>query len=128
MLENPGGWFTRLAGSTGHPSLKSMAYATSSFHGTDVENTNRSEWAHSHEPSEKSTKDFNELKAAARQNAMEMISAAYRYIFLSEISEQEFSERIGSRSYLSGLPTDDPRNTAVPFLLPPRTDERKRQK
>ena len=128
VLENPTGWFTRLTRITGHPVLKSLAYATSPFHGTDVENSSHTEWAHSHEPADKSAADFNEMKAAARRNALEMISAAYRYIFLSEISEEELSRRIGSRSYLSGLPTEDPRNTAVPFLLPPRTDERKRNR
>ena len=128
VLENPKGWFTRLTRITGHPVLKSLAYATSPFHGTDVENSSHTEWAHSHEPTEKSAADFHEMKAAARRNALEMISAAYRYIFLSEITEEELSRRIGSRSYLSGLPTEDPRNTAVPFLLPPRTDERKRNR
>ena len=123
-LENPAGLFTHLARITGHPSLKSMAYATSPFESTDVENTARAEWTHSHEPSEKSTADFSELKKAARQNALEMITAAYRYIFLSEIGEEELSRRIGNRSYLSGLPVEDPRNTAVSFLLPPRQTDK----
>ncbi len=124
LMENPDGWFTRLARVTGKPVLKSLAYATSPFDGTDVENTGHSEWTHSHEPSEKNTSDFTELTAAARRNALEMITAAYRYIFLSEISEEELAGRIGSRSYLSGLPVDDPRNAAVSSLLPPLKEER----
>ena len=120
FLENPKGLFTRLARLTGHPAMKSLAYATSPFNGTDVENTAHAEWAHSHEPSEKYTSDFSEMKASARRDALEMITAAYRYIFLSGITEEELAGRIGSRSYLSGLPADDPRNTSVSFLLPPR--------
>ena len=120
FLENPKGLFTRLARGTGHPSLKSMAYATSHFEDADVENNAKAEWAHSHEPSEKSTADFSELRAAALRKALEMITAADRYVFRSEISEEELSRVIGNRSYLSGLPVDDPRNTAVSFLLPPQ--------
>ena len=127
LMENPKGWFTRLARITGHPALKSLAYATSPFDGTDVENTAHAEWAHSHEPSDISAADFSELKAVALREALEMITAAYRYIFLSEISEEELACRIGSRSYLSGLPEDDPRNAAVASMLPPRTEERTRK-
>lgn len=127
FLENPKGLFTRLARLTGHPAMKSLAYATSPFNGTDVENTAHAEWAHSHEPSEKYTSDFSEMKASARRDALEMITAAYRYIFLSGITEEELAGRIGSRSYLSGLPADDPRNTSVTFLLPPRKKERTRR-
>ena len=125
--ENPKGIFTALARFTGHPAVKSLAYATSPFNGTDVENTARAEWAHSHEPAEKRTSDFSEMKASARRDALEMITAAYRYIFVSGITEKELAGRIGSRSYLSGLPTDDPRNTSVSFLLPPAKEERTRR-
>ena len=127
FLEKPTGLVTRLAKLTKHPALRSMAYAASHFEGTDAENCGHAEWAHSHEPSERSSADFSEMKAAARREALGMITAAYRYIFLSEISEEELSSRIGSRSYLSGLPEDDPRNTAVSFLLPPRKAERTRR-
>ncbi len=128
MLENPKGLFSRTAGWTGHPSLRSMAYAHSHFEGEDVENTRRGEWAHSHEPSEKSTADFNEMREKARKNAAEMIGMAYRYIFLRDVSEEDLARRIGSRSYLSGLDENDPRNRAVAFLLPPQKEERKRRK
>ena len=127
FLEKPKGLFTRLARLTGHPSMKGLAYATSPFNGADVENTAHAEWTHSHEPSDKQTSDFSEMKAAARLDALEMITAAYQYIFLSGITEEELAKRIGSRSYLSGLPTDDPRNTSVSFLLPPRKKERTRR-
>ena len=127
FLEKPKGFFARLATLTGRTGLKSLAYAASPFNGTDVENTAHAEWAHSHDDSLRFSSDFTELKTAARRNALEMITAAYRYVFLSEITEEELSERIGSLSYLSGLPVDDPRNTAVSFLLPPRKPERTRR-
>ena len=127
VLENPKGLFTRIARRTKHPVLRSLAYTTSHFEGTDAENTKRAEWAHSHDAGERSTADFSELRDRARSNAVVMIEAAYRWIFLSETSEAELAARIGSRSYLSGLPEDDPRNRAVPFLLPPQKEERKRR-
>ena len=68
------------------------------------------------------------MKETARKNAEDMIRTAYRYVFLSGITEEELAGRIGNRSYLSGLPVDDPRNTAVSFLLPPQKEERIRNK
>ena len=123
VLENPKGLFSRLAGRTGHPMLRSLAYAHSHFNGTDAENTRHGEWTHSHDGSVRFTTSFSEMREAARRNATAMIGAAYRYIFESGITEEELAGRIGNRSYLSGLPTDDPRNTAVSFLLPPRKEE-----
>ena len=126
ILENPKGLFTRLARFTGRPGLKGLAYATSPFNGTDVENTAHTEWTHSHDSTISFTSDFSELKAQAFRNALDWITAAYRYVFLSEITEEELAARIGSLSYLSGLPVEDPRNTAVSFLLPPRKKEKAR--
>ena len=120
FLEKPKGLLARTARVTGHPALRSLGYETSHYEGTDTENLARAEWTHSHDESLKFTSDFNDLKEAARQKALDMISAAYHYIFLSDISEEELAEKIGSLSYLSGLPEDDPRNTAVSFLLPPK--------
>lgn len=128
VLENPMGLFSRLAGRTGHPVLRSLAYPHSHYEGTDAENTQHAEWTHSHEPSEKSTAAFADMKETARKNAEDMIRTAYRYVFLSGITEEELAGRIGNRSYLSGLPVDDPRNTAVSFLLPPQKEERIRNK
>ena len=126
FMENPKGIFSRVAGRTGHPVLRSLAYAHSHFEGTDVENTQRAEWAHSHEASERSDADFSQMRQAALQNALNMIGAAFRYIFTGDLSLDKLQEIIGSRSYLSGLPTDDPRNTAVSFLLPPQKAEKQR--
>lgn len=125
VLENPKGVFTGLAGCTRHPVLRSLAYRHSHFTGADVENNAHAEWTHSHEKTEKSTVSFSEMKDTARREAGEMIQAAYRYIYLGEVSEEELRARIGNRSYLSGLDVDDPRNTAVSFLLPPKDPERK---
>lgn len=128
VMENPKGLLSRLAVRTGHPLLRSVFYAASHFEGVDVENKQRAEWKHSHEPSQSSTADFDEMRSAALQNAREMIILAYRYVFLREAGEEELAARIGSRSYLSGLEEDDPRNRAVSFLLPPQKEERIRRK
>ena len=127
FLENPRGLVTRIAGRTRHPLLRSLTYLHSHFEGTDAENIRHAEWTHSHEASEVSTRDFSEMRETARRRAAEMIEAAYRYIFLSEGTEEALAELIGNRSYLSGLPVDDPRNTAVSFLLPPKKEERTRK-
>jgi hypothetical protein len=39
------------------------------------------------------------------------------------MTEAELAEIIGSRSYLSGLPEEDPRNREVSYLLPPRKEK-----
>lgn len=119
MLENSDGLLARLARKTGHPLLKSLAYSESHFNGEDVENRKREEWAHSHEAAMRSRADFGDMKAAARKNAAGMIEAAYRYIFLNGTDAETLAERIGNRSYLSGLETEDPRNMNVPSMRPP---------
>ena len=133
VLENPHGLFTRLARRGHSAALKSLAYATSHFEGTDAENTGHAEWTHSHDATVKSAADFGQLREEARLAALEMIGAACRFVFPPEdgtpaVTEEELAQTIGSRSYLSGLPTDDPRNTAVSFLLPPQKEERKQRK
>ena len=119
VLENSGSLFSRLARGTGHPMLKSLAYSESHFNEHDVENRQRQEWVHSHEDSLRSQADFIEMKETARQKAITMIEAAHQYIFSDGLSEQALADLIGSRSYLSGLPTEDPRNLKIPSLLPP---------
>ena len=78
----------------------------------------------------KSAADFGQLREEARLAALEMIGAACRFVFPPEdgtpaVTEEELAQTIGSRSYLSGLPDDDPRNTAVSFLLPPQERTRR---
>ena len=112
---------------SGGSTFRRAGKVISHFEGTDVENTQRAEWTHSHEDSERSDADFGQMRQAALQNALNMIGAAFRYIFTGDLSLDKLQEIIGSRSYLSGLPTDDPRNTAVSFLLPPQKAEKKRR-
>ena len=120
MIENPESMFSRLTRVTRQPRLKSFSYSESHFNNIDVENNERREWTHSHEPSISSDATFTELRAEALELAVRMIVAAYRYLFLSEISREELAEIIGNRSYLSGLDADDPRNLRFPSLLPPQ--------
>lgn len=119
VIENPKGMFSRLARKTGKPVLRSLAYSESHFNDMDVENAAGAEWLHSHDPSLRSSAGFDELRAQAKDMALELISAAYRYVFLSEGTREDLAAVIGNRSYLSGLPADDPRNMKVASLLPP---------
>lgn len=123
VMENPKGILGRLAGWTKNPLLRSFSYAWSHYEGTDAENTAGQEWAHSHDESLRSRETFAQLREKAAQKAKEMIEAARRYIYDNEMTEAELAEIIGSRSYLSGLPEEDPRNREVPFLLPPRKEK-----
>ena len=118
-MENAGGTMARLARGTKHPMLKSYAYSESHFQGMDVENREHREWRHSHAPEQRSTEDFAALRKKALARALEMIEGAYRFLFRGEGTEEELSALIGSFSYLSGLPTEDPRNWDVPSMLPP---------
>ncbi len=120
VIENPKSLFSRLARATKHPLLKSIAYSESHFNDMDVENAAGTEWLHSHDPSVRSSAGFDELRAQAQALAVDLITAAYRYVFLSEVTREELEKTIGNRSYLSGLPADDPRNHSVASLLPPR--------
>ena len=120
VIENPKGLFSRLTRLTKHPRMKSFSYSESHFNDMDVENNGKQEWRHSHEPSVSSVATFAELRAEALQLAVRMIGAAYRYLFLSEISREDLAKIIGNRSYLSGLDADDPRNLRFPSLLPPQ--------
>lgn len=119
ILENPKGWFARLARITGSPVLKSLAYSESHYNGTDVENTSRTEWPHSHDDSIRSDADFRMLRSAAEDRAVEMINGAWDYIFTGKVDRSSLQALIGNDSYLSGLPVDDPRNRNVASLLPP---------
>ena len=51
--------------------------------------------------------------------AVSIITAAYRFLRYEEGTDESLAALIGDRSYLSGLPSDDPRNLTVPSMLPP---------
>lgn len=117
-MENPRGWLARLARLTRSPLLQSLAHAESHFRGTDVENEAHRPWAHSHDDSVISRESFGELRAEAEQKAARLIELCWRYIFRGEGTAEEVREQIGQYSYLSGLDIRDPRNTAVPSMMP----------
>ena len=119
IMENPKGVFSRFARLTSSGSRKSLTYSESPFIGTDVENLRGDVWQFGHDASMQSAASFPELRDRALQAAVRMISAAYRYVFLSDMSREELRETIGNRSYLSGFPADDPRNLNLPSMLPP---------
>ena len=117
-LENPKGLLARLARLTGSPVLQSLAYSESRFLSLDAENTEHRPWNHSHDPSLVFTDSFPDLREKARLQAVEMITAAWRFIREEPGAGEALAGLVGNRSYLSGLPADDPRNFSVPSLLP----------
>ena len=123
IIEKPNGWFTRFARLTGNARLKSLTYTLSHFNEADVENESHAPWNHSHDESVVSSASVAELRSKALENALELIGAAYRYVYHAGISREELADIIGNRSYLSGLPADDPRNLKIPSLLPPQRPE-----
>ena len=123
MMENPENMSARLARRSGESVLRSLVYSESFFREVDVENEAHAEWAHSHEEEDVSRESFPELREKAAARAVEMIEAAYGWIYRDEGTEEELSVLIGNRSYLSGLDLDDPRNMKVASLLPPEKEE-----
>ena len=95
------------------------------FHSRDPENEEHRTWSHPFDPTLTSTESFPELREKARQFAVRLITAAYRYVVYGEGTEESLEALIGDRSYLSGLPSEDPRNLAVPSMLPPGAEAEK---
>ena len=118
-MEHPRGFAARLARLTKMPALRSLVYSESFFHSRDPENRTHQLWHHPFDPSLTSSESFPELREKARRFAVSFITAAWQYIFLGEGTEESLSALIGDRSYLSGLPSDDPRNLRVKSMLPP---------
>ncbi len=127
IMEHPRGLAARLARLTKIPVLGSLMYSESFFHDLDPENEARRPWRHPFDPSQVSEDSFPELREKARQLAVRIITAAYRYLHDGEGTEESLSELIGDRSYLSGLPSDDPRNLSVPSMLPPGAEPGKEE-
>lgn len=122
IMENPRGLAARLARLTKVPVLCSLMYSESFFHGRDPENEEHRTWHHPFDPTIVSGESFPELREKARQFAVSVIGAAYRFLQYGEGTEESLAALVGDRSYLSGLPSDDPRNLTVPSMLPPGTE------
>ena len=120
LLENPGGLAARLARGTKADLLRSLAYSESQFLSLDPENLEHRTWHHSHDSSVTRSDSFPELREEAAILARRLILAAWDYLH-GRMPEKDLEALIGSRSYLSGLPTDDERNHSVASLLPPKS-------
>ena len=119
IMEHPRGIAAHLARLTGIPILRSFMYSESFFHDKDPENEAHRTWHHPFDSTLVSEDSFPELREKARRFAVQIITAAYRLIRYGEGSDEDLAVLIGDRSYLSGLPSDDPRNLTVPSMLPP---------
>ena len=126
ILEHPRGAAARIARLTGIDALRSLVYSESHFLALDAENAEHRTWKHPFDPSLTFTDSFPELRAKALERAVSLITAAYRLLWKNEGSEEELSALIGNFSYLSGLPEGDPRNFAVPSLLPSGSGKKER--
>lgn len=121
LMENPRGLAARLARRTGHDLLRSLAYSESQFRNMDPENLEHRPWQHSHDASQNRGESFPELRQEAARMAVELITAVRGFLD-GTVTEAALTEKIGSRSYLSGLPVDDARNHLVSSLRPPKKD------
>lgn len=125
LLENPSGLLSRLARATGHPLLRSLTFSESHFRDVDVENTEHRSWRHSHDETLSFTDSFPELRERARLLAVNLIVSSFRYLWQGQGTAEKIAALIGNNSYLSGLPTDDPRNHNVKSLLPSSSAKQK---
>ena len=125
IMDNPRGFAAFLARITKIPVLCSLMYSESFFLDRDPENEAHRTWRHPFDPALLSEESFPELRENARQFAVRIIAAAYRYLFSGEGTEEGLAGLIGDRSYLSGLPSGDPRNLSVPSMLPPGAEAAK---
>ena len=119
IMENPRGFAAFLARITKKPVLCSLMYSESFFHDRDPENREHRTWYHPFDHSMLSSDSFPEMREKARQFAVELITAAWKYLRCGEGTPESLSGLFGDRSYLSGLPSTDPRNLSVASMLPP---------
>jgi len=124
LMDSPRGLAVLLTRLTRKDALKSVTYTESHFHTLDPENAEHRTWRHPFDPTQCFSESFPELREKARRFAADVITAAWRYLARGEGTEEALAARIGNRSYLSGLPADDPRNLTVPSMLPPGPDEK----
>lgn len=125
IMDNPRGLAARMTRLTKLPALQSLMYSESFFHDRDPENEAHRPWHHPFDPTLTSEESFPELQEKARRFAVSIITAAYHFLRYEEGTDESLAALIGDRSYLSGLPSDDPRNLTVPSMLPPGAEASK---
>lgn len=118
VMEKPDGLASLIARKTRKPFWQSIAYAESYLAREDVENISHDLWRHSHAQDITSHRSVPEMEQEALEQARQMIEAAWGYIFGGSLSREKLAGIIGNRSYLSGLPLEDPRNLDLPSALP----------
>lgn len=119
MMEKPISVLTVLATVIPTHRLRSVPHARSAFLDRDIENLEHREWSQPYARDAVSRESFPELYEKAKKLAGDMIRDAYACVYTEEMTVQALRERLGSRSYLSGLDTEDPRNWQVRSLMPP---------
>ena len=117
-LEKPKSFLIYLAHLFPTARLRSLPHAASAFLDRDVMNLSHRSWHEAYDPRESFTESFPELYEKAKSEAVRMISDCFTFARNSDVTEEYLRQSLGSRSYLSGLPVDDPRNYTVPSLRP----------
>ena len=118
-MEKPRSALTVLATVVPTHRFRSVAHASSAFLDRDIEHLEHREWSQPYARDAVSRESFPELYEKAKKLAGDMIRDAYACVYTEEMTVQALRERLGSRSYLSGLDTEDPRNWQVRSLMPP---------
>lgn len=118
QMEKPRSPLTVLATLIPTHRLRAFPLAKSAFLDKDVENLSHTPWHEAYARELTSTESYPELYEKARAEAVRMITDAWAFI-RGTMTEAELRKSIGSRSYLSGLDVNDPRNLAVRSLRPP---------
>ena len=132
-LERPRSFLTFLARLIPTARLRSLPHAASAFLDRDVLNLSHCSWHEAYDPRETFTESFPDLYEKAKSEAVRMITDCYAFVRNSVMTEEDLRQSLGNRSYLSGLPVDDPRNYSVPSLRPsedppPSSENRSSQK
>ena len=102
------------------PKLRAYSYAQSAFLDRDAENLSHAEWRQPYAKEETSMESFPDLYNKAKDQAISMIVDCFDFARKGTLSEEALRDRLGNRSYLSGLDVEDARNDLVPSLRPPK--------
>ncbi|MBQ9210216.1 MAG: zinc dependent phospholipase C family protein [Clostridia bacterium] len=118
QMEKPHSLLTLLSRVVPTHRFRSIPYVRSAFLDRDVENLSHQPWHQAYAREMTSTESFPDLFEKAVEMAADLIIDSYAFALQGTMTEAELAQRIGNRSYLSGLDVEDPRNMAVRSLRP----------
>ncbi len=125
VMEKPRSVLHGLASLIPIPRFLAYSYRKCGFLLRDVENLAHQPWHQAYARDLTSEESYPDLVEKARADAVRMIGDCYAFAHDRTLTEEELRRSLGSRSYLSGLDTSDPRNLLVRSLRPPKEKSRK---